>query len=180
MPYTLDGEALQPGQSFTIGEVQYPPNALELWSRADLEAIGLVWVEPLGPTLVALRAAANAAVNAKREAVFAGGYLVDGGPLDGLRLQLRNADDKANWLIVEKNALAAITGGAGDVPMVPIRTLENQTVTLTPNQAVAVMAGLEAWGRAVMARSWVLKDQNDQAMSAEALVAAEDVESGWP
>jgi hypothetical protein len=182
MPFTLNGEALAYGQSFTIADVQYPANVPDLWSRADLEALGLVWTdppEPSAPTLEALRDQANAAVNAKREAVFAAGFLVSGGALDGQHLQLRNADDKANWLIVDKNARAAVAAGAGDAPLIPIRTLENQTVTVTPNQALAVLAALESWGGAVMAHSWTLKDAITAAAD-EASLAAIDLDAGWP
>ena len=183
MPYRLDGDALSPGLSFTVGDVQYPANVLDLWPRADLEALGLVWTDPPEPsaqTLEELRDQANAAVNAKREAVFAAGFPVSSGALDGQHLQLRNADDKANWLIVDKNARLAVAAGAGDVPLIPIRTLENQTITVTPNQALAVLADLEAWGQAVLARSWALKDQNDAATEAGELVGPAELETGWP
>lgn len=183
MPYSLNGEPLAYGQSFTVADVQYPANVLDLWPRADLEALGLVWTdspEPPAPTLEELRDQANAAVNAKREAVFATGFPVSGGALDGQHLQLRNADDKANWLIVDKNARLAVAAGAGDVPLIPVRTLENQTITVTPNQALAVLADLEAWGQAVLARSWALKDQNDAATEAGELVGPAELETGWP
>ncbi len=183
MPYSLNGEPLAHGEAFTVAEVQYPANVLDLWPPADLEALGLVWTdppEPPAPTLEELRAQANAAVNAKREAVFAAGFPVSGGALDGQHLQLRNADDKANWLIVDKNARLAVAAGAGDVPLIPIRTLENQTITVTPNQALAVLADLEAWGQAVLTRSWALKDQNDAATEAGDLVSPAELETGWP
>jgi hypothetical protein len=46
MPYVLNGETLAYGQPFTVGDVQYSGVELGLWSRADLEALGLTWVEP--------------------------------------------------------------------------------------------------------------------------------------
>lgn len=183
MPYMLNGETLAYGQPFVIDDVQYPAIVLDLWPRADVEALGLVWTDPPQPpepTLDDLRATANAAVNAKREAVFEAGYPVASGPLAGQHLQLRSADDKANWLIAEKNARAAIAAGAGDVEMIPTRTLENNTVVLTPNQTVAVLTGLETWGVQVMGRSWVLKDQNDAATDADGLVDDATLAAGWP
>lgn len=93
---------------------------------------------------------------------------------------MRGADDKANWLIAEKNARKAIAAGAGDLPLVNIRTMENNTVTITPNQTVAVLSALEAWGVGVMARSWALKDQNDAAEDEAGLTTAADIETGWP
>lgn len=183
MSYANNGVPLASGRPFVINEIQYPANVLDLWSRADLEALGLVWVDPPvdpEPTLDDLRATANAAVNAKREAVFEAGYPVASGPLVGQHLQLRSADDKANWLIAEKNARAAIAAGAGDVAMIPTRTLENNTLVLTPHQTVAVLSGLEAWGLAVMDRSWALKDRNDAATDISGLVDDEMLRSGWP
>lgn len=182
MPFTLNGETLA-AAPFVIDNIQYPANVMDLWSRPDLEALGLVWVDPPAdpePTLDDLRATANAAVNAKREAVFEAGYPVASGPLVGQHLQLRSADDKANWLIAEKNARAAIAAGAGDAALIPTRTLENNTVVLTPNQTVAVLAGLEAWGIEVMGRSWVLKDHNDAATDVAGLIDGEMLASGWP
>ena len=46
MPYVLNDETLAYGQPFTVGDVQYSGVELGLWSRADLEALGLTWVEP--------------------------------------------------------------------------------------------------------------------------------------
>lgn len=49
MPYTLNGEILANGQPFTVGEVQYSGAEMSLWSREDLAALGIVWVEPEPP-----------------------------------------------------------------------------------------------------------------------------------
>lgn len=68
MPYTLNGEAFA-AAPFVIDDVQYPANVLDLWPRADLEALGLVWVDPPlppEPTLDEVKAAARASVRAKR------------------------------------------------------------------------------------------------------------------
>lgn len=44
MPWTLNDAPVS--ADFVIGEVRYPANVLTLWSREELEVIGLVWVEP--------------------------------------------------------------------------------------------------------------------------------------
>lgn len=44
MPYTLNGQTVT--GDFLVADVRYPANVLTLWSREDLEALGLVWVEP--------------------------------------------------------------------------------------------------------------------------------------
>lgn len=181
MPYVYDGQPLSPHLPLpTIDDVNHPSSILAVWSREDLATIGIEWIEPDVPTLEVLRSRANAAVNAKREAIFSGGYPVAAGPLAGQHLQMRGADDKGNWLIAEKNARAAIAAGAGDAPLVNIRTMENNTVTVTPNETVAVLSALEAWGVAVMARSWALKDQNDAAEDEAGLTTEADLETGWP
>lgn len=179
MPYYYNGTLLPFGQGFTIGEFQYPSSVLELWSREELEEIGVVWVDPPLPTLDVLRTRALVAVNARREAVFAEGFLVTTGALENLHLQLRNADDKANWMIVEKRARAAIAATLDGTPIIPIRVLENQTVMVTPEYAIEVLTGLETWGGAVMAHSWTLKDAITAA-SDENDLAAIDLDSGWP
>ena len=182
MAYLLNGETLTPGRDVEIDGFSYSYETLHNMAANDRSALGVTWEEPETPepTLDDLRATANAAVNAKREAVFEAGYPVASGPLAGQHLQLRSADDKANWLIAEKNARADIAAGAGDVELIPTRTLENNTVALTPNQTVAVLAGLEAWGVQVMGRSWVLKDHNDAATDVAGLIDGEMLASGWP
>lgn len=55
MPYALNGVVLQAGEPFVIDEVQHPGNVLDVWPRADLEALGLVWVEPPEPEPVPRR-----------------------------------------------------------------------------------------------------------------------------
>lgn len=93
---------------------------------------------------------------------------------------MRDADDKANWLIAEKNARKAVAAGAGAMPVIPMRTLENQTAMVLPTYALEVLDALEAWGVGVMARSWALKDQNDAAEDEAGLTTADDIEVGWP
>lgn len=46
MPFVLNGLELAPGQPFTVADIQYSGIELTLWTRGDLEALGLVWVEP--------------------------------------------------------------------------------------------------------------------------------------
>lgn len=67
MAYELRGDLV--ASAFTIDDIQYPANVLDLWPRADLEALGLVWVDPPAdpePTLDEVKAAAHASVRAKR------------------------------------------------------------------------------------------------------------------
>lgn len=66
MPYSLNGGPLAYGQPFTIGQTRYPANVLDLWSRSDLEALGLLWVDPPARTLEEVKSDARASVRAKR------------------------------------------------------------------------------------------------------------------
>ncbi len=182
MPYVLNGETLSEHRPIPlIGETRHASSILTLWSREALATIGIVWAEPEPPvvSLEEQRDARNLAVNVKREQVFEAGFLVEDGALAGCRLQLRGADDKANWLIVEKNARKAVAVGGGEVAIIPVRTLENQTIMVSPLYVLDVLDALEAWGLTVMSRSWTLKDQNDRAASAEDLVTEEELETGW-
>ncbi|PZU62306.1 MAG: hypothetical protein DI552_00100 [Brevundimonas sp.] len=179
MTLALNGEPILTPE-VTIGDYVYSRDSLAIMAPAEREALGVTVLPDPEPTLEDLRAAANAAVTARREAVFEAGFPVPSGPLAGQHLQLRNADDKANWMIAEKNARAAVGVGLGETPLVKLRTLENNTVTVTPNQALTVLAALEAWSVAVLGRAWALKDQNDAATDAAGLTDEADLESGWP
>ena len=53
--WTLSGAPVSGG--FEIADVQYPANVLDIWPTEDLEAIGLVWVEPAAPSLADLKSA---------------------------------------------------------------------------------------------------------------------------
>lgn len=178
MILALNGEPILTAE-VTIGDYVYSRDSLALMDPAEREALGVTALADPEPTLEDLRLEANTRVANKREAVFATGYLVPNGPLAGQHLQLRNADDKTNWLIAEKNARAAIAAGYGDAPVVPVRSQENNTVMLTPNQALVVLAGLETWGMGVLQRAWALKDQNDAATDPAGLMDDDDLESGW-
>ena len=66
MPYYYNGTLLPFGQGFTIDDIQYPSSVLELWSREELEEVGVVWVDPPLPTLEEMKAAACAQVRDRR------------------------------------------------------------------------------------------------------------------
>jgi hypothetical protein len=126
-----------------------------------------------------LKAAKAAAVNAMREEAFVTGFPIPTGPAAGQHMQLRNADDKANWLIAERGAKKAISLGAGEAPIVPLRSTENITTLVTPNLMLGLLDGLDAWGRAVTKHSWDLKDAIEAAATVAELGAV-DITAGWP
>lgn len=132
------------------------------------------------PSLQEAKARLNAAVTARREAVFAAGFAPASGPLAGHTLQVRNDQDKINWLTSATSYSAAVAGGYGAVPGASFRTMANETVVTTFAQgAEIIVKDMAAWAQAIMARSWALKDLIDAAEDAAA-VAAIDIEVGWP
>lgn len=168
------------GQDVTLGEnvISYA----SLLIRADNDDLpdGIVVVEPDPPTLAQLKAAKNSAVTAKREAVFSGGFTPSSGSLSGHTLQCRDMQDRTNWLTSAVGYSAAVQAGAGAVPGATFRTADNETVVITYAEAVSVLLnGMQTWGAAIMARSWVLKDEVEAA-SDEAELDAIDINTGWP
>lgn len=177
--FTLNGAPLPYGP-FAVGDVNYPANVLNLWTDAELTAIGVVRVAPPEPTLDDLKAAKNAAVTVRRDAAFAQGFSPATGALAGHTLQVRNETDKINWLTSSVAYSAAVSAGAGAVPGATFRTMANETVTTTFAEAVQVIVvGMAQWGQQIMGHSWALKDQIDAAAD-EAALDAIDVDAGWP
>ncbi len=177
--FTLDGAPLPYGP-FSVGEINYPANVLDLWTNDELAAIGVARVAAPEPTLDDLRAAKNAEVTARRDAAFAQGFSPATGPLAGHTLQVRNETDKINWLTSSVAYSAAVSAGAGAVPGATFRTMANETVMTTFAEAAQVIVvGMAQWGQAIMDHSWALKDQIDAAAD-EAALAAIDVDAGWP
>lgn len=129
-------------------------------------------VEPV-PTAEQV-AAMTAAVVDRRDEVFRGGFAPKAGPLVGHRLDLRpGTDDRTNWLASQAAYGDAVANGFGDVVNATFRTVENQTVHVTYDDAKAVLLAMFTWANAVMAVSWDKKDAIDRG---EAI----DLDDGWP
>ncbi|KQS55888.1 hypothetical protein ASG17_07510 [Brevundimonas sp. Leaf363] len=132
------------------------------------------------PTFEEAKAAKNAAVTARREAVFAAGFTPSTGALAGHTLQVRNETDKINWLTSQASYSAAVMGGHGAVMGATFRTADNETVVASFAEGLQVIVvGMATWGQQIMGRSWVLKDQIDAAPDRAALDAI-DINAGWP
>lgn len=149
--------------------------------RAQIYAHDGQLLARIDATLDERRAELRAQVEARLEAGFATGYTPATGPLAGHTLQTRNEADRINWLTSQATYTAAIAAGFGDVVDASFRTADNATVTVTYAQGLDVLLGMAAWGRALMARSWALKDALTAAQDTAALdeVAAQ-IEQGWP
>jgi hypothetical protein len=98
-----------------------------------------------------------------------------GGSYGPLSLQLRDSDDRTNWLTLDFACSKLIAGGGGESP-VEVRTEENVTVQMTASQASGMIAAMAGYGQEVMKASWQIKDAIEQASDPAEI----DVELGWP
>lgn len=112
-------------------------------------------------------------------AAFAAGFSPADGPLAGHTLQVRDQDDKTNWLTSQAAYAAAIAAGAGDLKAATFRTASNETVECTFAEGHQTLLDMAAWGRTLMARSWVLKDAVAGAADMVDLDQI-DTSTGWP
>lgn len=119
-------------------------------------------------------------IDARMADVFKAGYSPSTGPLSGHTLQVRDNDDRTNWLTSQASYMAAVSAGMGSYPGASFRTAANQTITLTFSEGLTVLTnGMAMWGKTIMAHSWSLKDEVAAATSYEELEAI-DIETGWP
>lgn len=125
------------------------------------------------------RAQKLAAIHASFKTRMDAGYPVPG---TSETLQVRSADDKANWLTLKDAAQDAIDDGRGDDPcQPPPRTTSNGSVPCTWNEAKALMIATRTWGGTMMATFWTLKDMADAAPDRAALDAIDPEAPGiWP
>ncbi|MEE2848553.1 MAG: DUF4376 domain-containing protein [Pseudomonadota bacterium] len=175
MTWTLNNEPILDA-GFSVDDVAYPANVLDLWPRADLEALGLVWVDPPTnppPTLEEVKAAARASVRAKRweshiVVTFTGAAFASDDTAATRLVAAISARQIAQAMGLEA---AAATAGweAKDGVMVPM-TLNDQRGLL--------LAGV-AKTQAAFNRQAELMAEIDAAGTVEA-VNAIDQDTGWP
>lgn len=158
----------------------------EVAERDGIELVGGVWrwkwiVRPrTADELEQAKDERRAEVDAKRDAVMAGGFVPANGPVAGHRLQTRNLDDRTNWLTSQAAYSAAVAGGHGAVMGAKFRTAGNQTIDASYDDGLATLLEMAAWGAAVMDRSWVMKDIEIGGAETFEALAAIDIEAGWP
>ncbi len=138
-------------------------------------------VEIAAPDTARRKAIMTSVISTLRERKFREGFPVSGTgtALDGHTLQTRDAEDRTNWLTSQAAYAAAVAAGHAGAPGAVFRTASNQTIGLTFGQGLAILLGMAAWGKAVMGRSWELKDAVAAAADDAALDAI-DLEAGWP
>ncbi|TPG14369.1 hypothetical protein [Sphingomonas oligophenolica] len=140
---------------------------------------GAAWtIEPLSAEEITARAetrrvAARAAVDARAEQAFFAGFAPANPAFAGQRLQVRGVEDRTNWLTSQASYAAAVDKGYGDVVDASFRTAANTTVTVSYADGLDTLLGMAAWGRAILARSWAIKD-------AIAVDEPYDLDTGWP
>ena len=124
------------------------------------------------------REAKRAAIDAARDAHRAKGYSPTTGPMAGHTLQARQ-EDQNNWNTSFGVYTVAVSRGAGAVSAANFRTAANQNVTLTYEEGLGVLVDMAAWGGAVFANSWALKNAV-AAATTQAQLDAIDPNTGWP
>ncbi|MDB5651950.1 MAG: hypothetical protein JWL62_3470 [Hyphomicrobiales bacterium] len=148
-------------------------------AEGDAELIAGALIVVSSDLLDKMKAAKKAAVIQLAANAFAAGYTVDGTDMGGQVLQVRDNEDRTNWLTSQAAYSAAVASGNGASLGAAFRTIGNETFNLSFAEGLQVLLGMAAWGAAIMARSWVLKDQIAAAQSVDALDAI-DVTAGWP
>lgn len=130
---------------------------------------------PPPPPLEDVRETKDASINAKRDAIVAGGYRHNfGGTLGSRILDQRDARDETAWLVVDREASKL----PPETPF-PIRDARNDTFVTTAGAAVEAMGAMARWRMAVSKRSWDLKDAVAAAKTVAALDKI-DLNEGWP
>jgi hypothetical protein len=124
---------------------------------------------------------AKAAIEARATKEFLKGFVVPNGTLAGQKLQCRDTEDRTNWLTSQVSYSAAIALGAGSMVKATFRTADNETFTVSYNEGAQVLLGMAAWGAAIMARAWALKDAAKAATTITELEAVlQALDTGWP
>ncbi|MBD3762475.1 hypothetical protein [Rhizorhabdus sp.] len=119
----------------------------------------------------------RAMLTRQRDTILQGGWTHDFGVAGVHTLDLRHADDKANWTLLLIKTQGMIAAGGGGA-MITIRTAANASINVTATEANAAMVAFLGWGEAVLAHKWNLDEEIAEADLAA--LGAIDVEAGWP
>ncbi|MNS19406.1 hypothetical protein D3C72_511250 [compost metagenome] len=160
-----------------INDIQYPNE----WPRADLEALGLVWIEPALTAEDICRL-----IDAERDRRTALDFAHDFGvtpALDdsgaeieaGVRLLQMRAEDQRNWQALQGAALTAVVSSAPET-ILPMRAEDNWNIQTPAALVLQVLAAMTAHGSALLFHGGALKSQ----VRAATDPASVDWMSGWP
>jgi hypothetical protein len=126
------------------------------------------------------RRAKHDEIEARAAAAFQAGFTPATGPLAGHTLQVRDSEDRTNWLTSQAAYSAAVATGAGEVQAARFRTAANDTVVVTYAEGLAALLGMADWGAAIMAASWTLKDALAAAATLAEIEAVDVQAAAWP
>lgn len=158
----------------------YDPASEVLGEPVDtVEAAQVTRARPvIAKTLDELKAEKRAGAEAAFAARFAAGYTPSTGTLAGQTLQVRNLEDRTNWLTSQASYGAAVAANMGDVEGATFRTQSNENFTLTYAEGWSVLLDMAAWGKEGYANFWALKDAISAAATVQDVLAI-DVTGGW-
>lgn len=101
--------------------------------------------------------------------------------LAGKFLQVRDVEDRTNWLTSQVSYAAAISAGLGETVGARFRTVSNETIEVSYSEGYNVLLKMADWGASIMHRCWILKDAINAATNPEELSAImSTLEDGWP
>jgi hypothetical protein len=127
-------------------------------------------------SLTEQKAIKASAIKGRFQTVMLGGYQHNFGGSAGIRtLDMRDADDKANWTLLLIKCQGLIAQGLG-ANAVTIRGQNNETFTVSANTAFAGLQAMLAWGEAAFSRKWALEAQIAASSDPESI----DIEADWP
>lgn len=132
------------------------------------------------PDLDAARAVKRAEIGARMAQAFLAGYPASIGDLAGERLQVRDEQDRTNWLTSQAAYSAQVAAGNGAQTGATFRTESNRTVTLTYLDGLHELLRMAGWGATIFAVSWSLKDEAARTDDAAAILAIDVEKAGWP
>lgn len=151
------------------------PQPGQLW-QGNIPA---TFYPPVADVLANRKEARRAEIYAKRDEIFGAGFTVPSGPMQGAVLQVRDNEDRTNWLTSQASYSTAVAMGHGDVVNASFRCADNTTHIVSYREGLQTLLAMAAWGAAVMARSWELKDAIAAAADLAELDAI-DIGTGWP
>lgn len=129
-------------------------------------------------TLADARIMKRAEIELYLSSQYLAGYIPTLAALAGYTLQLRDEKDRTNWLTSRALYEHQVNAGNGAAMGADIRTTQNVTVTVSYQDGFDTLMAMADWARAMMEKSWSLKDQVDALADADSVLAY-DVAAQW-
>jgi len=167
-------ESLAEEGIYFIGEEDNPKPGIRGARHIEERDGKPVWVYKILPVFNDVeRAARKAEINGHIATAFFRGFVPDHPAFIGERLQVRDNDDKTNWMEALRRCSKKVEAGDGEPVEAKFRTESNKTIYVSYNDAVVILEALSDWAFLITERGWALKD-------AEAEGEEYDVTTGWP